>query len=167
MVIWATGISGAGKTTLCDAIWRILKPKMPQLVSLDGDALRDLFGNDLSYKEPDRVRQIHRIQGMAKFLADQGQTVLVGALYAHPDLLKWNRENLVNYFEVYIDAPLSVVKARDPKGLYAKVDEGNMKDVVGIDIPWHAPKNPDLVFNPSDGLSPEEMAQKVIDTAIR
>ena len=88
MVIWITGLSGAGKTTLIQAVAGQVKRNLPELVLLDGDAIRQLFGNDLDYREDSRVIQIKRIQRMAKFLSDQGVVVMVAALYAHPDLLR-------------------------------------------------------------------------------
>ena len=75
MVIWLTGLSGSGKTTLCNSLWDLLKPDLPQLVLLDGDAIRSALGERLGYKEPDRVVQITRIQNLAKMLSDQGLVV--------------------------------------------------------------------------------------------
>ena len=160
MVIWLTGISGAGKTTLCDAMWNLLKPSVPELISIDGDIVRKLFASKLGYAEPDRVQQIRRIQTLAKFLSDQGQIVLVAALYAHPDLLAWNRQNFKNYFEVYIDAPLSLVQARDPKGLYANA--GPSPQIVGIDVPWHVPKSPDMIIKANNDNAPTDVAKQII-----
>ena len=167
MIIWVTGISGAGKTTLCEALWQKLKPGLPELTMLDGDVIRDVFGGDLGHIEADRVVQIKRIQSLAGMLDDQNFVVLVAALYSHPDLLAWNRERFSEYYEVYIDAPLSLVKHRDAKGLYAKAEAGEMPNVVGIDIPWHAPVSPDIIFNAEDGDSPELMAQKLLLTIPR
>lgn len=131
MVIWVTGLSGAGKTTLCRAMEAILRPRLPGLVMVDGDAVRALFGHDLDYSEASRVRQIKRLQALAQFLSDQGLAVIVAALYASPELLRWNRDNLQPYFEVYVQAPLDLVRGRDSKGLYG----GDAQDVVGLDIP--------------------------------
>ena len=124
VVIWITGLSGAGKTSLCDALGRMLKPCLPQLVRIDGDAVRQLFGDALEHTEADRKVQIGRIQRLAKMLSEQGLVVLVAALYCHPDLLAWNRTNLTDYFEVYLDAPLDLVERRDNKGLYAGAAAG-------------------------------------------
>jgi adenylylsulfate kinase len=87
----------------------------------------------------------------------------VAALYAHPDLLRWNRENFSHYFEVYVDAPLELLRARDSKGLYAQADAGTMPDVVGIDIPWHAPHQPDLVVDATVHEPPEETARHIAE----
>lgn len=147
MVIWLTGLSGSGKSTLCGVLRPKLKALWPNLVTLDGDVVRAAFGDDLGYHEADRTRQIKRIQGIAKMLADQGITVLVAALYAHPDLLAWNRVNLPGYFEIYLKAEVEFLISRDGKGLYSRARRGEVPNVVGVDIPWHEPKNPDLVFD--------------------
>lgn len=162
MVIWMTGLSGAGKTTVCETIVRLLKPSIPELGLVDGDVVRDVFGNDLDYSEPSRVRQIKRIQSLAKVMDEQKFVILVAALYSHPNLLRWNRANFSSYFEVYLNASLDLVRSRDPKGLYAKADSGEMKHVVGIDVPWHAPLTPDLTIRASNDVTPEAVARQVI-----
>jgi cytidine diphosphoramidate kinase len=163
MVIWITGLSGAGKTTLCRAVLSILKPAMPELVHVDGDAVRELFGSDLSFVEADRVKQIKRIQAMALFLNAEELVVMVAALYASPELLNANREMFSDYFEVYVKAPMDLLSNRNSKGLY---DNGT-KNVVGVDIPWHEPVRPDLTLGANLGASPEEMAVQLIDAIPR
>jgi adenylylsulfate kinase len=164
MVIWLTGISGAGKSTIADVVMRVAKPKLPSLVLIDGDVIRDLFGAGLGYHEDARKEQIRRIQRLAMFLSRQRIPVLVAALYSNPELMRWNREHLPNYFEVYVDTPLDVVKMRNTKGLYAKAKDSATPNVVGIDIPWHAPRNPDLVVQ-TVGASPESIAREIIAAA--
>ena len=163
MVIWITGISGAGKTTLADALFGALKPRHPTLVRIDGDEVRALFGDTLGFAESDRKVQIERIQKLAAMLDSQGMTVIVAALYAHPDLLAWNRENFSEYFEIYLDASLDLVRGRDPKGLYAKADAGDMKDVVGLDVPWHAPNKAHMTVVAKDDLDTGALATDIID----
>jgi adenylylsulfate kinase-like enzyme len=157
VVIWVTGLSGAGKTTLCVALRDLLKPRLPQLVLLDGDVVREAFGAGLGFKEEDRMVQIGRMQRLARILSDQGQIVLVAALYSHPDLLAWNRENIKDYFEIYLRAPLKLVQDRDSKGLY----HGKAKDVVGVDIPWREPAHADLVIEADRAPSPARLAREV------
>lgn len=161
MVIWITGISGAGKTTLSNAIARKFKPLIPELVQIDGDEIRDLFGANLSYEESGRQEQIKRIQRLAHMLDRQGILVLVSALYGHPDLFAWNRENFSEYVEVYLEAPLELVQRRDPKSLYHKASIGEMPNVVGIDVPWHAPEDPQLRINASLEEDPDALAIRV------
>jgi cytidine diphosphoramidate kinase len=162
LVIWITGLSGAGKTTLSSTLYRLLKPAIPELVYLDGDVVRAAFGHNLGHTEADRVKQVQRLQAMSRVLADQDLVVLVAVLYSHPDLLAWNRSNMKEYFEVYIDVSLETVRRRDQKGLYAKADTGHMKDVVGLDIPWHAPQRPDLRIDGDAVDTPENWARRVI-----
>lgn len=161
MIIWITGLSGAGKTTLSDALAALVKPRLPELVQVDGDVIRGMFGQGLDYSEPSRVVQIKRLQALAGYLSRQNMVVTVAALYAHPDLLAWNRANFPQYFEVYIDAPLDTVRARDAKGLYAKAARGEVKNVVGLDIPWHAPTSPDLMIGANSGETPAAAALRL------
>ena len=161
MVIWITGLSGAGKTTVCTALHALLKPSLPEVVMLDGDSVRAAFGHDLGHEERDRVLQVRRLQGIAKVLSEQGLVVLVAVLYNNPELLTWNRTHLGNYFEVFIDAPLALVRARNPKQLYSKAARGEVRNVVGIDIPWHPPQHPDLVVDATLEEAPREMALRI------
>lgn len=162
MIIWVTGLSGAGKTTLCNAIVDMLKPTVPESVMLDGDIIRDTFGNDLGYREEDRNTQIRRMQNLARMLEAQSLVVVVAALYAHPDLLHWNRENMIEYNEIYLQASLDTLRARDPKGLYAKSAGNANPQVVGLDIPWHEPVSPNIVFDSDEPAAPEEWAREVV-----
>lgn len=161
MVIWITGLSGAGKTTICTALQALVKPGLPELVVLDGDAVRAAFGHNLGHSESDRVLQVQRLQAMARVLSDQGLVVMVGVLYNNVDLLAWNRAELNDYFEVYLKASLETVRSRDPKGLYAKRMDGSLSEVVGIDIPWHEPQNADLILDMDTPGKPDEMASRI------
>lgn len=162
MVIWITGISASGKTTLAREIKNKFKKYIPQICIVDGDEIRELYGNDLDYSEESRVLQIKRVQKLAKLLSDQGLLVIVSALYSHPDLLNWNRENFSEYYEVYLNAPLSVVQQRDPKGLYAKAAAGKIESVVGIDVPWHGLENPTLTIDYSYEQDIQDVMNKVV-----
>lgn len=161
MVIWVTGLSGAGKTTICQCLYARLKPTVPELVLLDGDALRESVSTDLGFSEADRVRQISRVQRLARLLSAQDLVVLVAVVYASPQLLAWNRTNIADYVEVLVDVPIEVVKARDPKGLYSRAARGEAPDVVGIDLSWHRPVNADLTINLATCPTPEEGARAI------
>lgn len=161
MVIWITGLSGAGKTTICTALQSALKPGLPELVVLDGDVVRAAFGHNLGHKEADRVLQVQRLQAIARVLSEQGLVVIVGVLYNNAELLAWNRAELQDYFEVYLRASLENVQSRDPKGLYSKRASGELTDVVGIDIPWYEPADPDLVLDMDDPETPDEFARRI------
>jgi adenylylsulfate kinase len=167
MVIWFTGLSGAGKTTVCEALHRALKPRLPELVVLDGDAVRAAFDDGLGYSEADRVIQIGRLQRLARMLSGQGLVVLVAAVYANPELLGWNRLNIPEYFEVYMEASLATVMRRDAKGFYRRAADGEMKNVVGLDIPWVPPRAPDMVVDADHPEPPDAIAKRVIDAIPR
>ncbi len=162
MVIWITGISAAGKTTLCTALYDIIKPQFPETVFIDSETIREMFGKGLSYREEDRRRQVERVQRLAKMLDDQGLIVIVAILYSHPELLQWNREMFEGYFEIYLDAPLELVQSRDPKQIYAKAEKGEMPHVVGLDVPWHAPEHPNLVVDSLREERPGDVAKRII-----
>jgi adenylylsulfate kinase len=157
MVIWITGLSASGKTTLSKAFEKKYKSAIPNMVLLDGDVIRQLYGLDLGYSESDREKQIKRIQSIARFLEEQSIVVIVAALYSHEGLLKYNRENFKNYFEVYLEADINFLMSRETKKLYEKALKKEIDNVVGVDIPWNQPQNPDLIFKVSEGKTPEEM----------
>jgi len=162
MVIWITGLSGSGKTSLSSALFRLLKPRVPELVLLDGDTIRAVFGGDLGYREQDRVIQIKRLQKLAKVLSDQQLVVIVAALYSHPELFAWNRQNFQDYFEIYLEISLDTARRRDAKGVYALSAPLEAANVVGVDIPWHVPSSPDLVINVDNPPPPDTLARQVV-----
>ena len=131
MIIWLSGISGSGKTTIAEGIITRYKKFLPHLVNVDGDLVREFFSEQLSYDEISRIKQIRRIQKICKFLEKQHLILIVSALYSNPELMQWNRENFLNYYEIYLDASLELVKKRDPKNLYKKFQEGKEKNIVG------------------------------------
>ncbi len=161
MVIWVTGLSGVGKTTVSEALAALVKPRIPEMVLIDGDIVRAMFGASLGYAEDNRVVQIKRLQNLALMLARQDLVPVVAALYSHPDLLQWNRENLPGYFEVLLDAPVSFVQARDSKSLYSNAAQRDVPQVVGLDIPWHRPQAADQVIDATAGLTPEDQARQI------
>ena len=163
MVIWITGLSASGKTTLSRAFKKKVKGSVPNMVLLDGDIVRQLYGDDLGYEEADRYTQITRIQNLATFLEKQSIVVVVAALYSHPDLLKYNRKNFIQYFEVYLHSSIEVLQKREFKGLYQKALNKEIMNFVGVDIPWNTPVEPDMVFDLLENLSPELMADKLFE----
>lgn len=167
MVIWFTGLSGAGKTTICQLMYARLKPQLPELVLLDGDAIRETLSTDLGFDEADRVRQISRVQRLAKLLSSQGLVVLVAVVYANDELLAWNRREIADYIEVLVDAPVDVVRARDPKGLYGRLSRGETSQVVGVDLPWHRPQRPDVILHPVTHPTPVDGAAAVASAVPR
>ena len=156
-VIWINGLSGAGKTTIGTTLVERFRQSGRSVVLVDGDVVRTIFGADLGYDVEARRTQIRRIQILTKFIADQGVTVVVAALYSAPDLLAWNRANFPGYFEVYLKASLDLVKRRNSKGLY----DGTTENVVGIDIDWLVPQSPNLEIDVDEQITPEELVNVI------
>ena len=128
---------------------------------IDGDVVRELYGNDLKFHESDRIKQIKRIQNLAKIFDKSKRIVLVSALYSNQSLLKNNRKNFKKYFEVYLKAPISILKKRDIKNLYKPALKNKIKNVVGVDIKWNEPNNSDLVFDQSKKINPDRIAKTI------
>lgn len=146
MVIWFIGLSGSGKTTLSKALYQRLKPDLPNLVRLDGDVLRGVFGHDVGHTVGDRRRNAERLSHLTKMLADQRIHVIAAVLSIFPQWQEWNRERIPGYAEVYLKTSMETLRRRDTKGLYAGAEKGEIENVVGVDIPFPEPENADLVI---------------------
>ncbi len=166
MVLWITGLSAVGKSTIAKAYLRTKKNSSVSTVLLDGDAVRELFGGDLGYDEKSRNEHIKRIQRLAKFLSDQGLDVVVAALYSNERILSVNRTLFQEYFEVYLKADLNYLKLRENKSLYTKAEKGEIVDVVGVDIKWHEPMLPDLVIQMNQLRPPLEIAEEIVSAIV-
>ena len=151
-VVWIIGLSGAGKTAIGTALWHRMRAWDPATVLLDGDAVREVMGNDLGHSLEDRLRNAWRLARLGAFLSRQGISVVCPNISLFPELRVWNRENLPSYFEVYVRVPMEVLKARDSKGLYRRALAGELRDVVGVDLPYPEPEHSDLVLDNSVSL---------------
>lgn len=151
MVIWIIGLSGAGKTTLAEEIVRLARRERPNVVLVDGDVIRDTFGNDLGHTMADRRRNAERMMRMCRWLDREGIHVVCAILSLFDEHRKWMRDNVPDYHEVYIDAPIEQLKARDGKGLYARFARGETTDVAGLDLDFPVPEAPDLTIRNDGG----------------
>ena len=152
MVIWIIGLSGAGKTTLGRELARQWRTRTPNCVLLDGDELRELFGHDrgdAAYTIDGRRLNAERMTSLCALLDRQGINVVCCILSVFPEMRAGNRRRFSRYFEVFLSAPLAVLRARDPKGLYAAAASGALRNVVGVDIPFPEPATADLVIDTS------------------
>lgn len=150
MIIWVIGLAGAGKTIIGREIYNYLKQKHSNTVFLDGDIIRDIMANDLGHTHADREKNGWRICKLCKHLDDQNINVVTCILSNFQEQRDWNRKNFSKYKEIYIDVPMEVLIKRDQKGLYTSVLSGKINNVVGIDIPFNKPNNPDLIINNSE-----------------
>lgn len=151
-VYWLTGLSGAGKTTIGRLWYEKLKESGEAAVFLDGDELRQVFGDDLGFTEADRRKSAMRNARLCALLARQGLTVVCCTISMFDDVRDWNRENIPGYFEVYIKASMDTLRSRDQKRLYSQGD----RDVAGVHFQVEEPKTPDLILKNDGELSPAE-----------
>ena len=158
-VYWITGLSGAGKTTIGDLFFKRFRREQENVLFLDGDTLREVFGNDLGYSREDRFRCAMRYSRLCRLLAEQGQDVVICTISMFYEVREWNRQNIEKYKEIYIEVPMEILEQRNQKGLYQ-----SGSNVVGLDLETELPESPDLVIRNDGKLSPQVLAEKIWNT---
>ncbi|GAA0509476.1 adenylyl-sulfate kinase [Tatumella terrea] len=161
-VVWFTGLSGSGKSTLADAVEQQLFQQGVNTFLLDGDNVRHGLCRDLGFSDADRKENIRRVGEVAKLMADAGLLVLTAFISPHRSERQMVRELLDGdqFIEVFVDTPLHVCEARDPKGLYRKARAGELTNFTGIDAVYEAPEQPEL------HLDGEQFVTKLSDEII-
>ena len=162
-VYWITGLSGAGKTTIGNLLYEHIRTQKENVVILDGDMIRSVFGNDLGYSKADRLISAKRNAGLCKLLSNQGIDVICCTISMFHEIRAWNREQIDQYCEIYIKVPMDVLKSRNQKSLYSGVSEGSAQNVCGMDLEIEEPLNPDFIICNDGNLSPEYLAGKIIE----
>ena len=160
-VYWITGLSGAGKTTIGRLFYEKLKKECPNTVFLDGDTMREVFGSDLGYTEPERRKCAMRYSCLCALLQSQDINVVCCTISMFDAVREWNRENIGSYKEIYVKASMETLYRRDQKGLYSGNTKEKEKEVAGIQTMFEEPRCPDLVIENDGGRTPEELAQIV------
>lgn len=165
-VIWITGLSGAGKTSIASKVVQELRLR-GAAVLLDGDAVREIIADpSTGHDTASRLVNAYRICRMAQVLATQGLTVVVATMSLFHEIHAWNRRYLPGYFEVYLKVDLEVLRARDPKGLYSRSDYGDETHLAGIDIAYESPLSPDFVVeNNGSAADIAEIAAHIVAAA--
>lgn len=163
-VLWFTGLSGSGKSVLANAVDEKLYRKGIQSYVLDGDNIRHGLNKDLGFQTGDRIENIRRIGEVAKLFVDSGQMILTAFISPFREDRDMVRALFPKgeFFEIYVKCPLHVCEQRDPKGLYKKARNGEIKHFTGIDSPYEAPLSPDFIIE-SDQTSISDGADLIIN----
>src|SRR5262249_45349766 len=165
--IWFTGLSGAGKSTITDALTEMLTECGRQVTVLDGDVVRTHLSKGLGFSKEDRDTNILRIGYVASEIVRHGGAVICAAVSPYRAARNEVR-NMVgadNFVLAYVNTPIDVCEQRDIKGLYAKARRGEVKGFTGVDDPYEAPIDPDLILETTN-CDPEENAQQIVATLI-
>ena len=163
VVVWLTGLSGAGKSTIATELeWRLVANGIPAYL-LDGDNVRNGLCKDLSFSEADRHENVRRIGEVARLLADTGLVCIVAFISPFRADREAARQLMpAGYFlEIFINAPLAICEQRDPKGLYAKARAGKIPQFTGLTSPYESPENPEMEL-PTDQLSASDCVRKIL-----
>ncbi len=159
-VIWFTGISASGKTTLGTLVKKELEKKYKIVEMLDGDVTRHFFENDLGYSENDRMTSLKRIMFGAALVAKNGVPTVVACITPTYQMRNLVRKKITKYIEIYCKASIEKVMERDPKGHYAKYKLGKLHHVIGLDDKYDIPRHPDLICE-TDIETVEESFSKI------
>jgi bifunctional enzyme CysN/CysC len=162
-VLWLTGLSGAGKSTIANIVEKKLHAMGRHTYMLDGDNVRHGLTKDLGFTAADRVENIRRVAEVAKLMVDAGLIVLTAFISPFRAERRMARELFEQgeFLEVFVDTPLSLAESRDPKGLYRKARRGEIKNFTGIDSPYEEPEAPEVRIETA-GVAPEEAAARVL-----
>jgi adenylylsulfate kinase len=164
-VIWFTGLSGSGKTTIAQIVEHKLLDGGVPIEILDCDVVRENLSKGLGFSKEDRDINIRRIAFVAHLLQRNGAFVITAAISPYRAIRNEARAMIKDFVEVYAEAPLEVCEERDVKGLYAKARAGEIKGFTGIDDPYEPPSSPEVVCNTAEE-TPEESAQKVLERLV-
>ncbi len=158
--IWIIGLSSAGKSTLAKNLVEMLRDNDYPCMLIDGDEVRAIFADRLGYDPESRRKQTQRILALTQWVSGHGILPIVAIIHPFEDDRQRCRDVLDKYVEIYLDCELSECMKRDKKNVYAQAQEGKAKNVVGVDIPYEKPANPDLVLD-STNLSQEAMLESL------
>ncbi len=163
-ILWFTGLSAAGKSTIANLVDRRLHALGKHTYLLDGDNVRLGLNKDLGFTDADRVENIRRIAEVAGLMVDAGLITLVAFIspFRRERAMARKLVGAGEFIEIFVDTPIAVAEARDPKGLYKRARRGELKDFTGIDSPYEPPESPEIRIDTTT-LSAEEAAQRILE----
>lgn len=164
LVIWFTGLSGAGKTTLALALKEALEKNIFFVQMLDGDELRKGINSNLGFSDADRFENIRRTAEIAKLFVNSGIITICSFISPTEQIRKSTKEIIGtdNYFEIYVNTPLNVCEMRDVKGMYKKARSGEIQNFTGINSIYEVPSNPNFQIN-TDNISVNECVNRILE----
>ena len=162
-VLWFTGLSGAGKSTIANQVEKRLHARGHHTMILDGDNVRHGLNRDLGFSEADRVENIRRIAEVSRLFVEAGLIVIVSFIspYRAERMLARDRVNEDEFLEIFVDTPIEECRRRDPKGLYEKADSGQIRNFTGVDAPYEEPLDPEIRLRTLEG-TPDMLADEVV-----
>ena len=163
-ILWFTGLSGAGKSTVADLVEQTLHRLGRHTMLLDGDNIRHGLNRDLGFTQEDRVENIRRVAEVAKLMVEAGLIVLVSFISPFRSERRMARDLVGEdeFIEIYVNTPIEICEARDPKGLYKLARAGKLPNLTGLGSPYEPPEKPDISLD-GGGQSPADLAQQVLD----
>jgi adenylylsulfate kinase len=166
-VVWITGLSAAGKTTLGEELTKRIRETREPVIFLDGDSLREILGEHSTHSRDDRLRLAFIYSRLCKSLALQNTNVVISTVALFHEVHRWNRDNLPKFLEVFLDVPMTELRRRDPKRIYERFENGEISNVAGLDLEVDFPREPHFHFRYIDGVSLNDMVQKILMKVMR
>ena len=159
---WITGLSATGKTTLSKLLVDHFRLSGRQVILLDGDELRQVF-NHKAYTKEERIIISMRYSRLCQLISSQGIDVVIAVISLFKEIQEWNRENIPNYVEIFLDTPLDELKKRDPKGLYKKYAAAEIQNMAGLDLKVDFPESPDVHLQWSNKKTIDDLFQELLN----
>jgi len=161
-VFWITGLAGAGKTSISKNLYNYFKMKKDNFILLDGDSLRKVLNDNINYSLTNRHKLAMQYAKLCKLISDQQINVICSTISMFDSVRKWNRENIVNYIEIFIDVPLEILKKRNQKNLYKNFFSKKEKNIIGLDLEYEKPKNADIIINNDNSKNISQLTAQII-----